>query len=203
MDQRSKLIIGLIGSLNGSTKGIDVAMKAMARVKDKLPPFEFRILGDGSQDRWMKLARELSIADSVSFSGVLPSGSAVWEWLDGIDLYIQPSFQEGLPRATIEAMSRGCPVIGSTAGGIPELLEKACLHKPGNDRQLAEQLAAYAGNQNWMTRQAELNFARSSDYTKKKLDDKRERFWRSFRVYSEGIAPESIIELESERRGMA
>ncbi|BBI32095.1 glycosyltransferase [Cohnella abietis] len=203
LDQREKLVFGLIGSLNGSTKGIDVAMKALARVKGKIPPFEFRILGDGSQERWMKLAKELSLTDSVRFDGVLPSGNAVLDWLDEVDLYIQPSFQEGLPRATIEAMSRGCPAIGSTAGGIPELLEKACLHKPGNDRLLAQQMAAYANNRKWMIRQAERNFARSADYSKIKLDDRRERFWQSFREYSEGFVEARTNELESEGRGMA
>ncbi|MFC5401549.1 glycosyltransferase family 4 protein [Cohnella soli] len=202
-----KLVIGLIGSLNGNAKGIDVALKALARVKDKLPPFEFRILGDGSQTRWLRMAQRLSLENAVKFDGVLPSGSAVWEWLDNIDLYVQPSFQEGLPRATIEAMSRGCPVVGSTAGGIPELLESSCLHQPGNDRLLAEQLAAYGRNRAWMERQAERNHARAADYAKEKLDAERHSFWQAFREYAatevEAFAGAAALELEGEGRGLA
>ncbi|BBH19567.1 hypothetical protein Back11_09120 [Paenibacillus baekrokdamisoli] len=175
--------IGLIGSLNGRTKGIETALRAMARIAVDVPAFEFYILGDGSTDRWHALAVKLGISNRVTFCGVLTSGSAVFEWLDELDLYIQPSFQEGLPRATIEAMSRACPVVGSTAGGIPELIAPEWLHKPGNVKQLAEKLKHAIGNQSWMSEQAELNFARAQQYTKGKLDQKRLTFWRSFRDF--------------------
>ncbi|MBB6674813.1 glycosyltransferase family 4 protein [Cohnella nanjingensis] len=199
------LVFGLIGSLNGRTKGIEVALRALARIRDKLPPFEFRILGDGAQDRWKALADRLSLGDAVKFCGVLPSGQAVWEWLDGIDHYLQPSFQEGLPRAAIEAMSRGCPVIGSTAGGIPELIPPDCLHKPGNDRQLAERILAFAGRTEELIAQAERNFARSADFVKTKLDDQRERFWQSFRSYAEQkvVSRTQREAMDRERREMA
>ncbi len=48
----------------------------------------------------------------------------VFNWLETIDIYTQPSRQEGLPRALIEAMSRGLPAFGARTAGIPELLEK-------------------------------------------------------------------------------
>ncbi|MFX3635795.1 MAG: glycosyltransferase [Candidatus Pristimantibacillus sp.] len=175
------LTIGLIGSLNGRTKGIDIAMKAIAKVRPYLPPsVKFRVLGDGDSARWQALADKLGIGNVVSFEGVLPSGGAVLEWLDGVDLYVQPSYQEGLPRATIEAMSRGCPVLGSTAGGIPELIHESCLHRPGQVGQLAEQLKRAVTDRAWIKEQAERNFGRSKFYTKTKLDAKRQAFWQSF-----------------------
>ncbi|QHW34317.1 glycosyltransferase [Paenibacillus rhizovicinus] len=181
--------IGMIGSLNGKTKGIDTAMRAIARIQRKdLPPFEFHILGDGSVDRWLALAEKLGITGIVKFCGVLTSGSAVFEWLDELDLYVQPSFQEGLPRATIEAMSRACPVLGSTAGGIPELIGADWLHKPGNDKLFAEHLSLAIGNASWMKEQAELNFHTAQKYTKEKLDQQRRAFWESFRDYAASAA---------------
>ncbi|MBW7474265.1 glycosyltransferase family 4 protein [Paenibacillus oenotherae] len=185
--------IGLIGSLNGRTKGIETALRAIARIAKGLTPFELHILGDGSPERWQALAARLGVKELVTFHGVLPSGSAVFQWLDGLDLYIQPSFQEGLPRATIEAMSRACPVIASTAGGIPELIGAEWLHKPGNDKQLANLLANAIGNKAWMAEQAEANFARAKQYTKAKLDHKRMTFWQSFRDYvaSKGASPDA------------
>lgn len=177
--------IGMIGSLNGKTKGIDIALRAIARLKNSgLPAFEFHILGDGSVDRWLGLATKLGVSDNVKFCGVLTSGGAVFEWLDELDLYVQPSFQEGLPRATIEAMSRACPVLGSTAGGIPELIDARWLHKPGNDKQFADQLAQAIGNGEWMKEQAELNFLTAQKYTKEKLDQQRSAFWHAFRDFA-------------------
>ncbi|MFC4775861.1 glycosyltransferase [Paenibacillus sp. GCM10023252] len=180
------LNLGLIGSLNGRTKGIDIALKAIAKVRQDLPSFKFRVLGDGNQDRWKQMAANLGIGAEVSFEGVLPSGGAVFEWLDSIDLYLQPSYQEGLPRATIEAMSRACPVLGSTAGGIPELISESCLHRPGQVSVLADQIrrsAAGIEREQWMKEQAERNYNRSHNYTKPRLDAKRQAFWRSFRDY--------------------
>ncbi|MUT64770.1 glycosyltransferase family 4 protein [Paenibacillus sp. NEAU-GSW1] len=180
---QTTMTIGLIGSLNGGAKGIDVALKAIAKAKPHLPRVWFRVLGDGDPSRWQALADKLGIGSAVTFEGVLPSGGAVFEWLDNIDLYLQPSFQEGLPRATIEAMSRGCPVLGSTAGGIPELIHESCLHRPGQAAQLAEQLKRAAVDRAWVKEQAELNFGKSRGYTKVRLDAKRQAFWRSFGEY--------------------
>ncbi|MFF2483238.1 glycosyltransferase family 4 protein [Paenibacillus sp. NPDC058071] len=177
------LTVGLIGSLNGSVKGIDIALKAIAKAKGQMPRIWFRVLGDGDAARWQALANKLGVGSLVTFEGVLPSGNAVFEWLDGIDVYVQPSFQEGLPRATIEAMSRGCPVLGSTAGGIPELLHESCLHRPGQVGVLAEQLKRAATDRDWLKEQAERNFGKSRQYTKPRLDAKRQAFWRSFGEY--------------------
>ena len=48
------------------------------------------------------------------------------------DIYIQPSLQEGLPRAVVEAMSTALPCIGFNTGGIPELLEPEYIVKLKN-----------------------------------------------------------------------
>lgn len=184
----SQLItLGLIGNLAGKTKGIATALNALARVKSQLPPFQFRILGGGHAEPWEALALQLGLQDRVHFDGVLESGDAVFQWLDEVDLYLQPSFQEGLPRATVEAMSRGCPVIGSTAGGIPELIDHRFLHKPGNEKHLARLIADNMGNKQWMMEQAQANFSKAGSYTKIQLDQNRQDFWEKFsRFVKEG-----------------
>ncbi|MFB6366018.1 glycosyltransferase family 4 protein [Paenibacillus elgii] len=174
------VILGLIGNLNGKTKGIATALEALARVKPKLPAFEFRVLGGGDKEPWEALAANFGLREHVRFDGVLQSGDAVFEWLDQVDLYLQPSFQEGLPRATVEAMSRGCPVIGSTAGGIPELIDPRYLHKPGNDKQLARLIEHYISDTRWMAEQAQANYRKAGNYTKNQLDQERQEFWEKF-----------------------
>jgi glycosyltransferase involved in cell wall biosynthesis len=175
--------LGLIGSLNSRTKGVGVAFRALSRVLKSNPYIYLDILGDGPREFWTKEAKKLGLSNNVTFSGVKTSGEAVFKWLDQIDLYLQPSFQEGLPRATIEAMSRGCPVLGSTAGGIPELIDKECLHSPGDDALLARQIANAIGNKEWLKQQAKRNFNKSLDYTNEKLDQERNKFWHEFYEY--------------------
>jgi len=86
-------------------------------------------------------ARRLGLEERVRFVGQLPAGQAVVEQLDAADLFLLPSRAEGLPGALIEAMARALPCIGSTVGGIPELLAEQDLVAPGDARALAAKIA--------------------------------------------------------------
>lgn len=136
------LTFGTIGSLVSRMKGVHVALSALSQVKDRLPPFQYRVLGEGDPAAYQSMANDLGLGDRVLFDGVLPGGGPVAEWLDGIDIYLQPSFQEGLPRALIEALSRGSRAAASTVGGNPELLPADRLHKPGDAAELARIILA-------------------------------------------------------------
>lgn len=132
------LIFGTVGSLVSRMKGVHTALEALAARRADLPPFEYRILGEGDPAPYRAMAERLGLGGRVRFDGVLPAGGAVAAWLDGIDIYLQPSLQEGLPRALIEALSRGCPAIASTVGGTPELLPPERLHRPNDARRLGQ-----------------------------------------------------------------
>lgn len=172
--------IGMIGSLKNKIKGLDVALRALEILKNNKIEFEFQVLGDGDQESWKNIARELGIEKKVKFCGVLPGGEPVLSWLDDIDIYIQPSFQEGLPRAVIEAMSRGCPVVGSNAGGIPELIDEDCIHASGDSRELSKILIELMGDIKKSKYIAERNIYEAKKYQKDVLDEKRDRFWSNF-----------------------
>jgi glycosyltransferase involved in cell wall biosynthesis len=175
-------VFGLIGSLQTKWKGIQTALEALKAVQGKLPHFIFRILGDGDQCFWKNLAASYGLEASVKFDGTLPSGDSVFQWLDGIDVYLQPSFQEGLPRSLVEAMSRGCPAIGSTAGGIPELLESDVLHLPGDAKHLGKIIIQSLDN-GWRLHGSVRNFEKAKYYRNELLNERRSAFWLSFSEY--------------------
>lgn len=172
--------IGMIGNLNNRIKGWDIALRALDRLNKKGIDFEFQILGDGEKEHWINFAKKLGIADKIKFCGTLPSGEPVLKWLDSIDLYLQPSFQEGLPRAVIEAMSRACPIVGSTAGGIPELIDTRCTHKPGDYKGLSEILFTIMLDLELSKHFSEQNYEESKNYKKEILDERRTEFWSDF-----------------------
>jgi glycosyltransferase involved in cell wall biosynthesis len=174
------LTFGTIGSLYGAFKGIQHALAALAEAAPRLPPFRYRVLGGGDPEPWRRLAARHGLADRVSFDGVLPAGPAVHAWLDGIDVYLQPSLREGLPRALIEAMSRGCPVIASDLAGIPELLPPDRLHPPGDVRALAR-LLPVASTDADRRAQAARNWEVATRYAGDVLAPVRSRFWTAFR----------------------
>ncbi|KYG30596.1 glycosyltransferase family 4 protein [Alkalihalobacillus trypoxylicola] len=177
---KEKYNIGMIGNLNNRIKGWDIALKAIGILNKKGIDFQFHILGDGNKEKWNDMARSLGVDDKLTFTGVLPSGEPVFNWLDKIDVYIQPSFQEGLPRAVIEAMSRGCPVVGSAAGGIPELIDNSCIHRVGDFEGLADSLLNIITNRNFAKEIAVKNHIESRRYQKNILDKKRNNFWNEF-----------------------
>lgn len=183
---RHPLRLGLIGTLKGRFKGIQTAFAALARARGDLPPLRLHILGGGDPAPWRAEAERLGVSDLVVFEGTLPAGEAVLRWLDSVDLYLQPSLQEGLPRALIEAMSRACPALASTVAGIPELLPADDLITPGDTAALAALLQRRATDRDWMADRARRNWAEVREYRAEVLEGRRARFWRAFR---EAIEP--------------
>ncbi|GGL75095.1 hypothetical protein GCM10010840_11480 [Deinococcus aerolatus] len=133
--------MALVGSLEQMYKAPDVVIKALAICANYDLHLQLTIIGEGKHRPELEaLTRELNVQDRVRFAGQLSSGEAVRHELDQADLFVLPSRTEGLPRAMIEAMARGLPCIGSTVGGIPELLPSEDLVPPGDVHALAQKL---------------------------------------------------------------
>ena len=168
--------IGLIGSLNVNFKGHETAIKAVS-ILIKNYNIELHFLGAGNKSRWSKLIHKYNIENHVFFDGVLPSGEPVFEWLDELDIYLIPSLQEGLPRALVEAMSRGCPAIGVKTGGIPELLDGRYICKRKDYKTIAKKISELIESKDIMIEQSEKNFNKSKEYTKDILNERRKNFF--------------------------
>src|SRR5690606_35953689 len=109
------------------------------------------------------------------FDGIIPRYQ-VGPWLDNIEIYCQPSRTEGLPRSLIEAMSRGCPAVGSNVGGIPELLSSHYTFPPGDIERFCEIVRRLLTDTSLRQRAALVNFEKASDYYSNKLDARRRDF---------------------------
>ena len=164
-------------------KGIDVAIKALSLSKQHIGRFEFHILGAGDASTYRQQAKYYGISNSVFFDGVLPSGDAVFRWLDNIDIYLHPSYKEGLPRALIEAMSRGCPALATNVAGTPELLTDEYLINSGDYKKLSEKIITIHNDSATLIEMATNNFKVTEKYTSSFLDEKRKIFLTSFLGY--------------------
>lgn len=180
--QNNLFKIGLIGSFNNHYKGITEAINAMSLLNDSEKKFELHILGSGTlKDDYNLLAKELGVSDLVFFDGIVKGGNKVADWLSSLDLYIQPSYTEGLPRALIEAMSVGLPAVASDVGGIPELLSKDTLVKPYDSEALAKKIKDFVDSQKLRFEQGKLNYQKAKEYDQKVLKKRRSEFWQSAR----------------------
>ena len=135
-----------------------------------------QLVGGGNANRLETIARNEGVLDSVFFLG-LKSRDEVLEWMRGLDIYIQPSRSEGLPRSIIEAMANAVPCIASDVGGIPELLPRKFLfhHNGSEAAQIVNMITDI--NDNQLNDMAQTNFERSKEYKPELLDSRRFDFF--------------------------
>jgi glycosyltransferase involved in cell wall biosynthesis len=125
------------------------------------------------------------VADRVTFRGQLPAGPEVRAELDQADVFLLPSRTEGLPRALVEAMARGLPCVGSTVGGIPELLPAEDMVPPGDAGALASKIREVVTDPARMARMSERNLRAAQDYRQDVLQPRRDAFYRHVRERTE------------------
>jgi len=173
IENRSKKItFGTISNLDLKYKGIDVALKMFASLQKFYPDIEYHIVGEGNPSQYYDLAKKLGIEHCLVMKGKITHREKLFEWLDQIDIYLHPSFTEGMPRSVIEAMSRGCPVVASSVGGIPELLDASVMFPRRNVQVFEEQVKKLILDKESMLSQAKRNFQEAKAYEKRKLSEK-------------------------------
>jgi glycosyltransferase involved in cell wall biosynthesis len=143
------------------------------------------LAGDGRHAHAMRdLAARLGIKSQTRFLGQLASGRAVRDFLDSVDVFVMPSRQEGLPRAMLEAMARGCPCIGSNIGGIPELLVAEDLVPPNDPEVLARKIMEVTADPQRMKAMSARNLAKAKQFDPEALRDVRRAFYQYVRDHS-------------------
>lgn len=172
------ITIGTVAAVDVPYKGQADVIKSIAILKNHSVFIKYKIVGQGDQERLNNLILKLGVSDLVEIIGTLKQDQ-VFEFLDTLDIYIQPSKQEGLPRAVIEAMSRACPVLGSNIAGIPELINENSLFEAGNISQIVRLLKDV--NRVTLEQWAKENFKKAANFKKEILDLKREIFYKEFK----------------------
>lgn len=182
LNDNSKIRIGLVGSINVPYKGHDVLINAINHLNIAKSKVLIDFVGGGENDKLQQKINELGLAECIKIAGSLSAGAEMLNFLDGIDLLIHPSLTEGLPRIVLEAFSRGCPVLGSNAGGIPELLDREYIHEKGNYVELSNQLYDILLNKDILKFMAQNNFSKSEEYLERILQAKRKSFIKEFLI---------------------
>ncbi len=167
-----------IGSLNHMHKGLDVFIDAVSIALGQGLDLKLTLLGDGilRPDLEAKV-RALGLQDRISFRGHILSRADLRGELDQSDLFVLPSRQEGLPRAMIEAMARGLACIGTTVGGIPELLAAEDLVPPADAAALARKIQQMAQDPGRRMRSGEQNLRKAREYHEAHLRRRRDQHY--------------------------
>lgn len=174
-------IIGTTAAINVKHKGQQYIIKSLGKLKKQgITNYEYQLVGGGDKTYLKSIAEKYDVVDQVKFLGPM-SHNKVFEWLETIDIYTQPSRQEGLPRALIEAMSRAVPAFGARTAGIPELLddEFTFSNSRKNIDKIIEILKSFS--KEIMVKQAKRNYQESKKYDKDVIEERRKNFFNEFK----------------------
>jgi len=131
-----------VGRLSGE-KGVSDLVSAFAEIiKEGYDNLTLHIVGSGPEEKLLRTkAIKLGILKKVKFHGFIPRGNQLWNLFDKSQIFVLPSYTEGLPRGLFEAMARGLAVVATNVGGIPNKIidgENGLLVRPGDVRGLKE-----------------------------------------------------------------
>lgn len=181
MQNNEKIVIGTTAAVNVRYKGQQYIIQALGELKKQgIDHFEYQLVGGGNQAFLKSVSEKYDVLDQIKFLGTMPHNK-VFEWLETIDIYTQPSRQEGLPRALIEAMSKAVPAFGARTAGIPELLENQFIfsNTRKNIDEIIEILKSF--DKETMINQSKRNFEESKKYDKNVIEERRREFFEEFR----------------------
>ena len=142
---KQSFVIGIIKDLR-PVYGIDVLIKAFAGLVNKGHSVKLLIVGEGKlKGKFVNLCQQLNVQNYVTFKSRVPH-SEVIDLLKNIDIFVLPSYSEGFGVAAVEAMATGLPVVASSVGGLPEVIDDGktgILVKPGDVEALKQAIEYY------------------------------------------------------------
>jgi len=145
LPQEGPLVI-FIGRLQPQ-KGVETLLHAWKDVQPSNPSAHLLLVGQGPERAKLeKLAADLEPGASIHFLGQL---EPVLPYLRASDVFVLPSFFEGLSNALLEAMACGLPVVSTTIGGTAEVIRPdvdGLLVEPGDAPALAASLRRVLGD---------------------------------------------------------
>lgn len=172
--------VGTIGPVDVKYKGQEFVIRAISELKKEGHNINYQIVGGGNNIRLRKVAENLNVLENITFLSNMPHEN-IFGYLDNIDLYIQPSLTEGLPRAVIESLSRACPSIGTNVGGIPELVSDKNVFAAKDVLKIKKMIKMYKEDYELNTKESIKAYRISKKYENKVLENKKINFLLFFK----------------------
>ena len=121
-------------------KGIFGLIDAVAIARDEFPSVSLTIVGDGPDRAALEAYADTRLTNTVSFTGALSHADTL-AVIKSADVFVLNSTYEGLSHLLIEATSLGVPIVATSMGGNPEVIQEGIsglLVPPGDPTFLAQ-----------------------------------------------------------------
>jgi teichuronic acid biosynthesis glycosyltransferase TuaC len=121
IQQTGKVVVS-VGSLV-PVKGVDVLIKAMARVVESRRDVKLYLVGDGASRRELEaMAARLGLESAIRFVGKVEQ-ALLPDWYRAADLTVLASRSEGVPNVLRESLACGTPFVATRVGGVQEIAQ--------------------------------------------------------------------------------
>lgn len=149
----------------GKRKGVFDILRSISKNQDFFKEkIELRIGGNKNEKLLLETIQNNSIENIVKFEGWV-SGEKKIDLLNWADIFILPSYNEGLPISILEAMSYGMPIISSPVGGIPEIVtNNGILITPGKDEEINRAIRKYIDNPSLIQEEGQISLETIQTY---------------------------------------
>ncbi len=132
-------------------KGQEILLRAISNLAKQDINYEVDLVGTGDDfDNLQKQTKELNIENKVLFSSYITRNKII-ERYHKADIFVLPSYNEGMSNALLEAMACGLPVVVTDVGGTPELVKNGkngYIFEKGNVNELQKILYEIYHNKN-------------------------------------------------------
>lgn len=145
-----------VGTLEHRGKGFDFIFKVMELLRKQGHILELDIVGSGRLMEALRVEAERK-GVRVRFLGQVEDRKVLREILDEADIYVSGSRFEGLPRATVEAMVRGLPVVTTDAGAARELVDDDAVAPIDDVSKFAAILERLMADADWFSHTGTVN----------------------------------------------
>ena len=129
-------------------KGCYDLLRSWALFRSHCPGWRLAVGGKGEVDRFLAEAERLGVRDDIDFLGWV-AGDAKDRQLRRADIFVLPSYSEGMPVSVLEAMAYGVAVITTPVGGVPDMMEPD-VHglwvQPGDIQGMCDRLVQLAAS---------------------------------------------------------
>lgn len=143
--EKEKIILH-VGRLNDDQKRSDLLLPFWKACKDRLPGWEFIIVGDGPYKKKIEEQIKAQNIERVTLTGFQKPEA----YYKKASIFMMPSAYEGFPNTILEAQSYGCPVIAFKSYDALEWIvndgKDACLIKPYDFSEMGKKAKELAGN---------------------------------------------------------
>ena len=142
-------VVGLFSQMVHHKGALDLVRAAHSAISEN-PELHFLIAGHGPVSFADQLRREIASGAAAGHIHLMPPQPEIWELLAAVDMLALPTlWPDPLPRAVMEAMAVGRPVVAYQNGGVPEMVvdgETGFLCQPGDVEGLTRAILELAGD---------------------------------------------------------